>query len=520
MEEGDGGGNLDASLRGAQRAPKQSPPRTRWLRLLRFARNDVESGQHDVSYKDLREFISQVDALGALRRIDGADPRFELGGITEVAAGRPDCPALLFDNIKEFPRGFRVFANATTNPQRATLALGLDPMLPPLDALKAWMAKRQALKMIAPIAAKSAAFLENSAHSGDVDLTKFPAPHWHKQDGGPFIGAGSLVIMRDPDSGWINASIYRVQVHGPNKVTVQFDHAGRHGAIIAKKYWDAGKPCPLAVVNGEDPALFIAGFEYLPEGASEYDFAGAIKGAPIEVHPGPVTALPVPALAEIILEGELLPPGRETLLEGPFGEFTGYYAADKRPCPVMTVMAVHHRNEPILLGSPPMKPPRFHFGLPFRAAGIWSNLEAAGVTDIVGVWQHVAQLMTVVALRQRYDGHAKRAALIAAANSYMGRLVVLVDDDVDPSDINDVMWAVTTRCEPAEQVDIVRNAWSSALDPRIPADAKERGVTSHSKLIIEAVKPFAWKDRFPSTSALSQDDARTIADKWGEALKP
>ncbi len=192
-----------------------------------------------------------------------------------------------------------------------------------------------------------------------------------------------------------------------------------------------------------------------------------------------------------------MPPSQETLLEGPFGEFTGYYAADKRPCPVMNVTAVHHRNDPILLGSPPMKPPRFHFGLPFRAASIWSNLETAGVTDVVGVWQHVAQLMTVVALRQRYDGHAKRAALIAAANSYMGRLVVVVDDDVDPSNLADVMWAVTTRCEPSEQIDIVRNAWSSALDPRIPPDAKARGVTSHSKAIIEACRPFAWKDKFP-----------------------
>ena len=143
--------------------------------------------------------------------------------------------------------------------------------------------------------------------------------------------------MRDPDSGWINASIYRVQVHGRNKVTVQFDHQGRHGAIIAQEILGSGKPCPLAVVNGEDPALFIAGFEYLPDGQSEYDFAGAIKGAPIEVIAGPETGLPLPAHAEIIFEGELLPLSRETLPEGPFGEFTGYYAADKRPCPVMEV---------------------------------------------------------------------------------------------------------------------------------------------------------------------------------------
>jgi 4-hydroxy-3-polyprenylbenzoate decarboxylase len=126
--------------------------------------------------------------------------------------------------------------------------------------------------------------------------------------------------------------------------------------------------------------------------------------------------------------------------------------------------------------------------------------------------------MTVVALKQRYAGHAKRAGMIAAAHSYMGRLVVVVDDDVDPSNLNDVMWAVTTRCEPSEQIDIVRNAWSSALDPRIPAEDKERGITSHSKAIIEACRPFGWLDKFPPTSALSHDEANAIAKKWREVL--
>jgi len=470
-------------------------------------------------YTNLREFIAEVEKLGALRHIGGADPHVELGGITEVAAGLPECPALLFETINGYPAGVRIFTNATTTPQRAALALGIDPALRPLDALKVWMTKRQTLKAHKPVVVKDAPFLENSARGDKVDLGTLPAPTWHSKDGGPYIGSASIVVMRDPDSGLINASIYRVQVHTRNKVTVQFDHHGRHGAIIAKKYWDQGKSCPLAIVSGEDPALFIAGFEYLPEGQSEYDFAGAIKNAPIEVVAGPVTGLPLPAQAEIILEGELKPPSAETLLEGPFGEFTGYYAADKRPCPVMEVTAIHHRHDPILLGSPPMKPPRFHFGLPFRAASIWSQLEMAGVTDVIGVWQHVAQLMTVVALKQRYAGHAKRAGLIAAANSYMGRLVVVVDEDVDPSVLNDVMWAITTRCEPSEQIDIVREAWSSALDPRIPAEDKARGVTSHSKAIIEAVRPFAWIDKFPPTSAISQAEARAIEEKWGAVLR-
>jgi UbiD family decarboxylase len=472
-----------------------------------------------VMYKDLRGFIKQVDELGVLRRISGADPKFELGGITEVAAGSAECPALLFHNIKGYANGTRVFTNATTTAQRAALALGIDPDLKPLDALKAWMKRRQTLKPLSPIEIEQAPVLENVMRGRNVDLGKLPAPHWHRKDGGPYIGSGSIVIMRDPDGGWINSSIYRVQVHGKNRVTIQFDHQGRHGAIIAKKYWDKGEPCPVAVVNGQDPALFIAGFEYLPDGQSEYDFAGSIKGAPMETFRGPLTGLPLPAHAEIILEGELLLPSESTLPEGPFGEFTGYYAADARPAPVMQVNAVYHRDNPILLGSPPMKPPRFHFGLPFRAASIWSNLEMAGVTDVVGVWQHVAQLMTVVAIRQRYAGHAKRAALIAAAHTYMGRLIVVVDDDVDPSDLADVMWAVTTRCEPAEQIDIVRNAWSSALDPRIPDESKRAGVTSHSKAIIEAVRPFGWKDKYPPTSALTADEALEIEVNWGSKIR-
>jgi UbiD family decarboxylase len=470
-------------------------------------------------YKDLREFIERVEELGALRRIAGADAHLEIGAITEVAAGRAGGTAVLFDDIKGFRRGFRIFTNAVTSPQRAALALGIDPCLNALDALKAWIEKRKALKPHAPVAVKDAAFLQNAITSQAVDLRQFPAPTWHRHDGGPFIGSGSLVIMRDPDDAWVNASIYRIQVQGRTRVTVQFDHAGRHGAIIAQKYWERGQACPVAVVHGEDPALFVAGFEYLPAGQSEYEFAAAIKGAPVEIYPGPQTGLPLPAHAEIVFEGHLLPMSETALPEGPFGEFTGYYASQARPAPVMEVTAAFHRTDPILLGSPPMKPPRFHFGLPLRAATIWQNLEAAGVTDVVGAWQHVSQLMTVVALRQRYDGHAKRAALVAAAHSYMARIIVVVDEDIDPSNLNDVMWAVATRCEPSEQIDILRNAWSSALDPRIPPEQKLAGITAHSKVIIEACRPFSWREKFPQTSALSQDEERAIEQKWGEKLK-
>ena len=472
-----------------------------------------------MAFKDLRGFISQVEKFNWLRHVNGADLRFEIGGITEIAASLPEVPAVLFDSIKGFPRGYRVFTNPLMTPARAALALGIDPTLKPIDALRAWMKKRQVMKIHKPVLVKDGSFFQNSFSNTNVDLSKLPAPIWHRKDGGPYIGSGSIVVMRDPEIGWINASIYRVQVHGRSRVTIQFDHMGRHGAIIAKKYWDAGKSCPVAVVSGDDPALFVAGIEALPAGHSELDFAGAIRGAPVEVCAGPYTGLPIPAHAEIVLEGDLVPMTQETLIEGPFGEFTGYYAADPRPCPLMEVRAVHHRDDPILLGSPPLRPPHSTIGLPFRAGGIWANLEAGDIADVAGVWQHVSSLMTVISLKQRYDGHAKRAALIAAGNAYMGRIVVVVDEDIDPSNLNDVLWAMTTRCEPAESIDIVRNGWSSTLDPRIHPEQKARGAVANSKVIIDATRPFAWRDQFPVANVLDADEARAIEEKWLTVLK-
>ena len=127
----------------------------------------------------------------ALRRIDGADPYLEIGGITEVAAALPDCPALLFDRIKGYPKGLRILTIATTNVQRAALALGIDPTLGPFDALKAWMEVRGSLELRKPVQVDHAHFLENSDVGDTVDLSKFPVPHWHLKDGGPYIGSGS-----------------------------------------------------------------------------------------------------------------------------------------------------------------------------------------------------------------------------------------------------------------------------------------------------------------------------------------
>src|SRR5579885_769820 len=245
-------------------------------------------------YKDLRAFIELVDQIGALRRIDGADPYLEIGGITEVAATLPDCPMVIFDNIKGFRPGFRVCTNATYSPEVSAIALGIDSGLSSLDAVRAWKEKRERLRAIPPAVVRDAPFLENRLTGEDIDLDQFPIPQWREKDGGPYIGTASLVVTKDPNSSWVNAAIYRVQKHTKNRVTVQFDHPGRHGAIIAQKYWRSGLPCPIAIVSGVDPALFFAAVETVPAGTSEYATAGGVKGMPVEVFPAPETGLLVP----------------------------------------------------------------------------------------------------------------------------------------------------------------------------------------------------------------------------------
>src|SRR5581483_9157447 len=155
-----------------------------------------------------------------------------------------------------------------------------------------------------------------------------------------------LIITRDPEEDWVNAGTYRVMVHDRDTAGI-YIQSNNHGSIHMRKYFARNQPCPVAICLGAHPLLFAMGSNGIPRGTCEYDFAGGVAGRPLEVVNGPITGLPIPAGAEIVLEGEILPDLR---LEGPFGEFHGYYASGARPEPVIRVKAVYHRHNPILLG--------------------------------------------------------------------------------------------------------------------------------------------------------------------------
>lgn len=466
-------------------------------------------------HSDLRDWLDAVDDLGELRHVRGADAHLEIGALTEMLPRRADpAPALLFDKIPGYPAGYRVLTNSMASLRRLALTLGLSDTVRGLDLVDTWRQRMRCLPMIPPQFVERGAVQQNVLTGADVNLERFPAPVWHELDGGPYLGTGCIAITQDPDTGWVNAGTYRMMVQGQGLLGI-YRSPGRHATVHEQKYIERGQPFPIAVSIGHEPLLLAAGAASFRAGEGEFEWAGGVKGAPIEVIRGPHTGLPVPAGAEIVVEGEMLP--GETLPEGPYGEWTGYYASERRPEPYIRVCSILHRDDPIILGAGVGRPPDDTTVLNnvMRSALTWNALEAAGVPDIRGVWHLQRIQFCVVAIRQRYAGHAKQALSIASqapGTAYLGRYVVVVDDDIDITDWQDVLWAMSTRSDPERDISIVPRCWSGPLDPIIHPDHK--GL--NSRALIDATRPYEWRDRFPPVVRVSPDLERRMLDKWGE----
>jgi UbiD family decarboxylase len=469
---------------------------------------------------DLRDFIEQLKQIGELREIEGADWNLEIGGITELMTARQG-PALLFDNIKDYPRGFRVLSGFLNNPRLISSALAAP--MKEISPLVRWVKERFAqMQPIKPIEVSNGPVLENIQEGDEVDLLRFPAPKWHEQDGGRYLGTGDLVIMKNPVGNWINVGTYRLQLLDRNTLGT-YIAPGHHGNLIRQAYWSRGESCPVVAVFGIHPAIWIPSIQAFPWGTSELDMAGGLLGRPIEVIKGKHTGLLIPAYSEIAIEGECLPPGVESREEGPFGEWTGYYASGVQKAPIIKVNRVMYRNDPIITGAPPLKPPASahstHF---FKAVCLWQELEDMGIPGIKGVWQMSAggsKYFTVISLEQKYAGHAKQVATAAMSTpegGYCGRFIIVVDEDIDPTNDGDVLWAVGTRCDPATSIDILRDCWTDPLDPLLTPEKRAERNFSSSRAIVNACRPFHWRDRFPRVSTVSNELKAELLNKWKE----
>jgi UbiD family decarboxylase len=475
--------------------------------------------EYDRPHTDLREFIQRAERAGEVVHVEGAHWNLEVGAVAEaVCHAKSEAPALVFENIPGYSGKMRILSAATNSSKRLALTLGFPVPGRQLDVVQAYRDRMKTHKPIPPRIVADGPVLENIDRDEQVDVLKFPVPFLHELDGGRYIGTDDLVIMRDPEMDWVNAATYRSMVVSRNTVGLWMS-PGKHGRQIREKYFQQGKACPVLISCGHDPLLFLAGGNEIKFGLSEYDYAGGHRGMPFEVVNSELYGLPMPARAELVLEGEMR--ADETAPEGPFGEFTGYYASSQSAQPLVHVKRVYYRTDPILTIASPTRPPSsFSFSKCVTKSGmIWDEVERAGLSGVTGIWCHEfggARMFNVIAIKQAYAGHAKQAAMLAAScqsGSYLGRFVVVVDDDVDPTDLFDVMWAICTRCDPVDDIDFIRRTWSGPLDPLVSKVA-----FYNSRAVIDACRPFERLKDFPKVARSSPELRQKVEKKFAHIL--
>jgi 4-hydroxy-3-polyprenylbenzoate decarboxylase len=441
-----------------------------------------------VSYADLRGFLAQLEGAGELKRI-GAEvsPRLEMTEISDRVL-RAGGPALLFER----PAGHRipVLANLFGSVRRVAAAMGVADVsgLREMGELLAYLKEpeppkglrdlwdkfplfRQVLNM-APRVRSGAACQEVVLEGKEVDLGRLPVQTCWPGDAGPLITWG-LTVTRGPAKPRQNLGIYRQQVLGPNRVIMRW-LAHRGGALDFQDHQRAnpGSPFPVAVVLGADPATTLAAVTPVPDTLGEYQFAGLLRGARTELAKCIGSELQVPAAAEMILEGVIKP--EDVADEGPFGDHTGYYNEVER-FPVMTVERITTRRDPIYHSTYTGKPPDEPAVLGAALNEIFVPLLRKQFPEILDFYlppEGCSYRLAVVRMRKQYPGHAKRVmfGVWSFLRQFMyTKVIVVCDDDIDVRDWKEVVWAVTTRVDPARDTTLVENTPIDYLDFASPA---------------------------------------------------
>ncbi len=484
---------------------------------------DVSAGMQAPAGFDLRRWLAELAAIDELVEIPGADAELEIGALTDLNAKRRG-PALLFTDIKGFEGRGRLLSCSLSRAARLASALGLPHDLSDqalVEALQGMPAAWQAgAAQFPPVVVESGPICDEILEGDEIDMRRFPAPLWHEGDGGRYIGTGGTVITRDPSTDIPNCGTYRVAVHDARRLGV-FIEPINHGGIHLQMWHERGEPCPVVCSFGHGPLVYLASSMPMPYGVNELAYAGAIAGRSIEVIEGPVTKLPIPATSELAIEGFIYPGEEE--LEGPFGEFTGYFAGGREHRPVIRVERVYVRDNPIVFGSLPSKPPFDHsyWRSAVESSMLVDRLRSSGIPGVTAAWKHEAgsaNFFNVVAIRQRYAGHAIQvgvAAAVVADGSSMGRYVVVVDDDIDVMDLEEVIWALSTRTDPERSIQILRETATNPLDPML---ADVDGPWHTSRAVIDACRPFHRRESFGAVVKVSAELAARVHARFGERL--
>jgi 4-hydroxy-3-polyprenylbenzoate decarboxylase len=406
-----------------------------------------------MAFKDHRDFFQTLEKEEELVRItQEVDWDLEVGAIGRRVYERSG-PCLLFENIKDYPEGFRISNGTTGTWPRVALAMGLPKNTPIREIYREY--EKSLEKKIPPriVEKKDAPCKENIMIGDEVDLYKFPAPMIHDGDGGRYIGAWDLVVCKDPEMNWENWGMYRFMIHTRNWLTGWPQTTSQLAMIFKSRYLPNNQPMPIAVVLGADPISHIMATAPLRPGENEAEYVGGIRGEPVDLVPCETVDLLVPAHAEIVIEGELMPD--KIAPDGPFGEYPGYRSGTMFEGVAVKVKGITHRNDPIATS--------ISLGIPPDDSSIAAALTAAvsmkkgllrrgvPVTDVYVPPEGVTHLI-IVGVKRGGQEIARKVLDFFTARRVMTNKHMVVDEDVDVFNMSEVLHAFATKCHPGRGI--------------------------------------------------------------------
>ncbi len=435
-------------------------------------------------YKDLREFLEKLEAEGQLLRVEREVlPEPDLGAAAYAAGKIPSAPAILFEKIKGYDQK-KVVMNVHGSWENYALILDL-PKSTSLNKLFQELVQRWDRFPVSPVIVSHSP-LKEIIITKEINIFKeLPVFRVNEYDGGPYLSK-AVVISKDPeDPKNQNLGIYRLQVKDKDRLGILASPA-HDIAIHLRKAEELNQPLPVAIAIGNDPIITLVGGMPLKYDEDEYEMAGALRGEPVEIIRTEANDLMVPAGAEIILEGEIIP--RERSIEGPFGEFTGFYSTSMRLAEIR-IKSITRRKDPIIFENlyigRPWNEQDYILGL-ITSVTIYKQLKAMAPEVISVNAMYCHGLGTIISTKSRIAGYGKiiGAKLLATPHGLLyPKFIIIVDEDIDPFNLNEVMWALLTRFRAERDLVFIPNAPGSTLDPT----TNPRGLVS--RMILDATKP-------------------------------
>lgn len=438
--------------------------------------------------KDLRTFLAQVREMGddyfaTVSR--PVDPVFEPCVIQQKLAAQGRFPVLRFERINgsDFPLVTNVFGSY----ELLGLALDVDPDQSKSAILQRFRERAARPLPVREISTRDAPIKKVVLRDGDIDLGRFPILHHAEHNADKYITIGCLIV-RDPESGILNAGVYRHQLKGPKQIACMFNPA-HHAGYIYRRYKELKTPMMAVLFLGHHPAVVMGALARGPMESNELEIMGALMNEPLEVVQAETVDLPVPAWAEIAFEGILYP--NEETWDGPFSEYTGFYGPRKEPVGLMKITAITMREDAIYHDLDPSHREHNLSGVLAFENSVYESVKKL-VPSVTGVYMPVSGacvFTAYISIKKRVSGEGISTGLAAIAAEPNLKMAVVVDHDIDIYDEAKVLWAIATHCEADRDVVIIPNAMGAHLNPSAYGEVRHEKGTMNTKLIIDATAP-------------------------------